>query len=193
MMNGMMFSKNICTKFVENDESFEEYRNIALNDLTNPNIQDFTHDKLDIAKHISYAIVLNGNDPIFMGGLYKIHEDIGRLQNRFYIFPKYRAKTKSQIIEIGKLSKEYLLEPMISMSPFKTHIMTMTNRGVRNNHFNTFYRSWNIVWPNHWKLINGYIQTSKGMKKRSWQNAITDNIDHDFKTLNHDQWLLLSD
>jgi len=163
------------------------YRSIAYNDNTNPNTNDFSKEKF--GRHIKYIIVLDDGDPICMGGLkeLKTYLDVGRLMDRFYIFPEYRNK----INYTAQITYEYIIKPLVDISPFNTHVVTMANRGERNNHFNAFEKYHHLTWPNHWHRVDGYIQTSNSMKRRSWQNALTDNPNYPFKVLNHDQWLVL--
>ena len=186
MMSGTMSLKTI---WFENEDQFEQYRYAALNDETNPNTSDFLPSKLKLDKHMAYGVVLNGNDPMFMCGAYMLKHDLIRLKNRFYIFPNYRSKSYRQALEYTQIVVENLVKPLVQ--PGNTHIMSMSNRGERNNHFNAFYKLHDKTWPNHWHKIDGYIQTGNGMRRRSWQNAITDNPEYGFKVFNHDQWLLL--
>jgi hypothetical protein len=189
-----MFSKNTCTSkyWKDTDKEFEDLRKIVLDDPTNVNKGDFTKDKLILSNHENYCVIFNNNgDPICMGGLYEISSGVGRLQNRYYVFPNYRAKTWKELVHLCEITVEYIYEPMLKESPFHTHIITMTNRGERNSHFNSFTKVVQTVCPNKWHRINGYVQTSKSMVRRSWQNALTDNPQHNLRTLNHDQWLLL--
>lgn len=186
MMSGMKYLKTI---WFDSEDQFEPYRFMALNDDTNPNKSDFLPSKLSLDNHIAYGIILDGKDPMFMCGSYKLKSDLIRLKNRFYVFPKYRSKSYRQAIEYNQIVVDNLIKPL--STPGYTHIMSMANRGERNNHFKAFCKLHDKCWPNHWHLIDGYVQTGNGMRRKSWQNAITDNPDYNFKVFNHDQWLLL--
>jgi hypothetical protein len=179
--------------FYEDCSEFEELRQIVLSDETNPNKNDFTHEKLIIEDHDGYAVVFIDEKPAAMSGLYPIrnYDGVGRIMNRHYIFPEFRMKSRKDCYTFFKVLADTVFKPLLDKSPYDTHIMSMKNRGERNNFFNTFYSMHDKSWPNHWYRIQGYVQTGNGMKRDSWQNVITDNPDYPFKTLNHDQWLLL--
>ena len=177
----------------KDDFEFEAIRQIALNDETNPNQQDFTHNKLVIEDHVGYGVIFHksNDEPVAMNGLYAISDDVGRLLNRHYIFKNFRNKSMRDIISGLIVMRKLIMEPLIEKSNFKVHIMTMANRGERDNFFNSFYKTNSIAWPDHWHLIDGYVQTGNGMKRKSWQHAICSDPNYPFKTINHDQWLLL--
>lgn len=181
--------------FYEDCDEFEYYRNIAVNDLTNKNFNDFIPSRLVISDHIGYGIIFDKstNRPITMNGLYPMATlpGIGRLMNRSYIFPEYRH-TSFQSMKQGIYGvRKLIMEPLLKDSPFDTHILSMSNRGNRNNFFNSFYRIHNAAWPNYWYKVNGYVQTGAGNNKKSWQNILTDNPLYQFNTIDHSNWMLL--
>lgn len=190
MMNGMMYSKNICIKWLTKTTSeFEKLREFVINDPTNPNTQDFTRENLIIENHIVYGVAYLDDTPIMMNGLYEVMPGVGRLQNRHYTFPNFRKDIKfSSYVAINRLVK-----PIAAMSPFNTHILSMKNRREKNNgFFNAYQRLYEKHWPNHWHRIDGYVQTCQNSNSRNcWQKALTDNPKYNFNTINHDQWLLL--
>lgn len=187
------------TKFwYKSDSEFEAIREEVVNDPTNPNYIDFTKEKLVIEDHDGYGVAFCRftHKPAAMCGLYKIpnYDNVGRLMNRNYVFPNFRATNRSQLMDNMYHITELLVKPFMIDSPYDCHILSMANRGERNNFFNTYYKILDKVWPDYWHKIEGYIQTGSGKTNyRSWQNAVTDSPDYTFTTMNHDQWLLLCD
>lgn len=188
-----MSLNNTCIEWMDNEISFERYRNVALMDNTNPNRHDFTKEKLSLNNHVRYGVIFSNGKPVCMGGLFQIDRSLYRLKNRFYIFPEFRVRTVGGAIDMVDTLTELMLKPLTDLTPDATHIITMANRGESNKHFHTLVRLQQRAWPNHWHLVDGYIQTGNGMQRRSWQCALTDNSAYPFKTLSHDQWLLLKD
>lgn len=188
-------SKYYTKIWYKTDSDFEKLRNDALTDSTNNKAFDFTPDKLVIEDHDGYMAMFSKetNNPVAMCGLYKIknHPGVGRLMNRSYVWPDFRADNRKDLFQNMYDLSECLIKPFYNSSPYHTHIMSMPNRSERNNFFRAYYAAHNRAWPGHWHLVNGYVQTGSAMDRDSWQNIITDNPDYNFKTLNHDQWLLL--
>lgn len=175
---------------------FEYYRNIALGDPSNKNAADFTRKKLVIENHIGYYVMhfKPTNEPAVMGGLIEVVPGVGRMLNRHYIFPNFRNKSFKQLVSALQVVMELGVKPLYQISPFDVHVLTMPNRTDERNQgfWRAFVKSQQLAWPGHWHEVDGYIQTGKDvMSKRSWQNALTDDPNWKFQTINHDQWLLL--
>ncbi len=178
------------TKFwTESNEEFEALRQIACSDPGNKNQNDFSKSKLIIESHVVYgALYSDDGDPIAMCGLKEILPGIGRMMNRGYVFPEYRNRHDT-ILNFSN----YMIKPMLEMSPFNTHILTMVNRtGREKGAHDQFFKLHEDAWPNHWHVSAGYLHTGNGDKNpNSWQRFITDNKDHQFETISYDQWLLM--
>lgn len=190
-------SKYYTKIWYESNEEFEKLRHEILNDKTNNKTEDFTTEKLVIENHDGFMAIFlrNTHEPVCICGLHKIsnYSGVGRLMNRTYVWPKFRDTGRKKVFENIKNLTEHIIKPLYRSSPYHTHILSMANRKERNNFFNTFYLLHDKAWPNHWHRVEGYVQTGQGMTKNCWQNIITDNPNYKFKTLNHDQWLLLPD
>lgn len=177
-----------------NYREFEYYRNLALNDPTNHKRFDYTEDRLVITKHIAYGVVMDGSNPVLMGGLYDLG-GFGRVYNRGFIFPEYRVPSSDwrNALKIGTIHTEYLFKHFYKVSPFDTHVMTMTNKGHKNVS-RALFRINDHAWKDHWHLVDGYIKTSgRDTDPKAWQFAITDNPNYPFRKINHDQWLLIKE
>lgn len=182
--------------FKEDCREFELLRTIAINDETNKNYYDFIPERLVLEDHIAYNVCYDiaTNKPMAMGGLIEIQPGVGRMMNRYYIFPEFRNKTHNQFISGVHAIVEHIIKPLYEVSTFQTHVITMANRTEEANQtfWKIFSRAHKKVWPNHWHDINGYIQTAANpLLKRCWQNAITDNVNHSFEIIDHEEWLQL--
>jgi len=181
--------------WTKSDQEFESLRSIALNDPTNKNTGDFTRHKFVLEDHIGYGVIFNKHTdaPVTMSGLKEIEPGVGRLMNRHYIFPESRNKTYADVVSGLYTIRKLIMEPLVAQANFKVHILTMPNRGKRNNFFDVFHKAHNDAWPDHWHRVDGYIRTGKGMDRSSWQNALSNNLNYKFNTLDYEQWMLLKD
>lgn len=181
------------TKFIDDCE-FEKYRQMILNDPSPFNKKDFSHEKLRIKDQDAYCVVLRKEDakPVMVSGLAEVFPGVGRMMNRHYTFPDFRSTTRSGFINGIKMCTHFVIKPLYEITNYNTHILTMANRRNDNAFFELFVKAHQKNFPGNWHKIDGYVKTGNGERTaRSWQNAITDNPDHHFETINHDQWLLL--
>lgn len=182
--------------WTRSDEEFEALRAIVLNDASNKNIKDFTKQKFVIEDHVGYGVIFNRftHAPVTMSGLKEIEPGVGRLLNRHYIFPESRNKTYADIVSGLYTIRKLIMEPLIERSRFKVHILSMPNRGKRNNFFDAFHKTHNDAWPDHWYRVNGYYRTGNGIHNpHSWQNILTDDPTYPFDTITQEQWESLVD
>ncbi len=179
--------------WARSDSTFENIRQLVIADNTNKNANDFSTQRLIIEDHRGYGVIFDRttDTPAAMSGLKEIWPGVGRLLNRHYVFPQFRARTRAEVVSGLYIIRKLLLEPLAQQGGFDTHIMTMPSRGTRNNFFDAFHATHNQAWPGHWHRVPGYVQTGRGTSRRAWQNAVTDNPHYPFSTIDHTEWLKL--
>jgi hypothetical protein len=174
-----------------NASKFEPIRELILQD-TQVNVFDYKRGRLVIEHQIKYGVVFHGSTPIMCGGLF----DLGgyaRVLNRFYIFPEYRGTTLKDFKASIPIWIEKLVNPLLEMSTFDTHVLTHVNKSNKKN-FNEWYiRALNeYVGSEKWFSVDGLVKTrGDDMDPRAWQWCMTDNPKYPFRKISMAQWEII--
>jgi len=182
-----------------NAQEFESIRNKILQD---DKIDTFNYrkDRLVIQNHIKYGVVFLEDTPLMCGGLYNLKEyssnkPLGRILNRFYVFPKYRGNILKDFKVSVPFFMDRLVNPLIEISPLSAHIFTHLNKSENKKFGQWFSDAVNEYCGfKKWHVVPGLVKTTGSDKDPSvWQWCITDNPDYPFKKINIDQWLVIKE
>jgi len=183
--------KYVCVTFTKTNSEWERVRLLCLQE-NNWLRENYTLEKCIVEDHDVFSItyIKSTGDPICFCGIYnngRYHDKVGRLLNRFYLFPEYRT---SDLRNRMRAIHDLIIPSMVAASPIKRELyfisMQMRERSYEGSQ--RWWEQWKKIWlgfSNEWREVDGLVQVVNGDDPRCFQNIIyKDNKDFSFSNWN---------
>ncbi len=161
--------------YYESCSEFEEARDLCLSE-GNWLGHNFTKDRLRIEEHKGFSVVYHKetDEPVVWGGVFndgRFPNQVARMCNRFYTFPKWRLQNKEGLIAGWNLANTYIIEPLIKINNYDCYFMAMQTRTKKSTkgYFRIWVETLRAVNPK-WTRHDGYLQTVPYNNQKCWQN-----------------------
>lgn len=134
MLNEYILPENCYHKiYWENCQEFEDVRNVCLMEKNNWLVDNYTKANMDLADQRGYSVVYSklNQEPIMMSGVLASGlwpQHVARTLNRLWIFPKYRQKTPSGIVQLNITGKIHMINPLMELNNYKLYFVSMQSR-----------------------------------------------------------------
>lgn len=137
---------------------------------------------------IFYIAYTHDRDPINFGGIMKHSDNVARVLNRMYTFPKFRS-VKNLVHNLDLLANTII--PVCESNlenPFPLNFISMQMRDKVYKGEQRWWKHWKENWlsvSNGWKSVNGLVQVVEGENSECYQNIVyKDSSTYKFKDWN---------
>jgi hypothetical protein len=178
MVSNQLVSDQIYHKiYHESCAEFEEVRELCLSeDNWLRNI--YTKESLVLEQLVGYVVMYDKqtHDPVGMSGLFndgRFPDNIGRHLYRGYLFPKYRQRSYSGLVNSFKVYNEHIIKPLNEIKQFDAYFIAMQQR--RTDRATVYWRLISSAICSAipgFTPIDGYIQTCPFNVRDCWQHYV---------------------